>query len=55
MECAEILKYVAIVENNPIQLYEAIEKAYYPNFLEPAVYKRYNHLFDDEAEEKFKD
>ena len=53
MPITEVLEYVAKVEQDPFVIYTSIEEVYKPNFLEPAVFKKFAHLFDDNAESKF--
>ena len=53
MPITEVLEYVAKVEQDPFIIYNSIEEVYKPNFLEPAVFKKFAHLFDDNAESKF--
>ena len=53
MPTTEVLEYVAKVEQDPFVIYTSIEEVYKPNFLEPAVFKKFAHLFDDNAESKF--
>ena len=56
MPLTEILGYVAKLENDPLVVYNCIEEAYKkPSFLEPAVFKKFAHLFDENAEFKFKE
>jgi hypothetical protein len=44
----ELLEYLKLIEIDPFKVYEAIEIAYYENFLEKVVFHKYGHLFDDD-------
>jgi hypothetical protein len=54
MDMAELMGYIAEIEQDPFIIYEKIEEVYRPNFFEGVIYKKFAHLFDENTEESFK-
>lgn len=54
MDMAELMGYIAEIEQDPFIIYETIEEVYRPNFFEGVIYKKFAHLFDENTEESFK-
>lgn len=50
----EVFAEIAKLESDPFKIYDIIEAVYRQNFLEKPIIKKYGHLFDDNAEGKFK-
>ena len=53
-DMAELMGYIAEIEQDPFIIYEKIEEVYRPNFFEGVIYKKFAHLFDENTEESFK-
>jgi len=52
---AELLGYVAKMEQDSFLIFDAIEEVYHKNFFDKVIHRKYGHLFDDDADKKFND
>ena len=55
LDVNELMGYASKMEKDPFLVYDAIEAAYRKNFFDKVIHQKYGHLFDEDAEEKFKD